>query len=238
MKTLIFIIAVLFVTNSISAQNKNITVYYGDSTRTINLSDSDSLKLFICGVSKVSYAGKSYNTVSIGNQCWLKENLDIGTRIQGSQNSTNNGVIEKYCYNNDPNNCITYGALYTWDEAMSYVSTQGTQGICPLGWRIPTLTQVQTLSTSVNDNSNALKNIGQGSGGGSGTNTSGFSAFLTGYRNFDGNFTSLAEVTHFWSSTAADGTSAYSTHLGFNNNGIFFINYSKQDGFGVRCVMN
>ena len=64
------------------------------------------------GIPTVTYSNKTYNTVQIGSQCWLKENLDVGTRINGSLQQTNNSVIEKYCYNDDPNNCTTYGGLY------------------------------------------------------------------------------------------------------------------------------
>jgi hypothetical protein len=71
-----------------------------------------------CATPTVTYAGKTYNTVQIGKQCWLKENLDVGTRINGSVNQTDNGTIEKYCYNDDPANCTTYGGLYTWNESM------------------------------------------------------------------------------------------------------------------------
>jgi len=42
----------------------------------------------------VSYAGKEYNTVKIGSQTWLKENLDVGTMIQGSADPSNNTTIE------------------------------------------------------------------------------------------------------------------------------------------------
>ena len=122
----------------------------------------------------VTYAGRIYNTVLVGTQCWLKENLDIGTRIDGSQNQTNNGMIEKYCYADNPLNCDTYGGLYQWDEAMQYVTTQGAQGICPPGWHIPTLAEFQTLSSAVSGDGNALKRQDQGSGSGQGTNTSGF----------------------------------------------------------------
>jgi hypothetical protein len=45
----------------------------------------------------IDYTGKTYNTVKIGIQCWLKENLDAGTMILGSQSPSNNSIIEKYC---------------------------------------------------------------------------------------------------------------------------------------------
>src|ERR1035437_2197706 len=99
------------------------------------------------GIPTVDYAGKTYNTVSIGDQCWLKENLDVGTMINGIDTSKNNGIIEKYCYNNDTTNCTTYGALYQWDEAMQYVTTSGAQGICPTGWHIPDSAEFTALST-------------------------------------------------------------------------------------------
>src|ERR1035437_8781265 len=148
------------------------------------------------GLATVVYAGKTYNTVRIGDQCWLKENLDVGTRINGSANQTNNSVIEKYCYNDDPANCTTYGGLYQWNEAMQYVTTQGTQGICPPGWHVPTLAEFQTLGTTESNNGNALKAIGQGTGGGAGTNTSGFSALLGGGRGSV--FTVIGLYTFCW----------------------------------------
>jgi uncharacterized protein (TIGR02145 family) len=72
------------------------------------------------GTPTVEYAGKTYNTVQIGSQCWLKENLDVGTMIPGSLEQKNNGTIEKYCYNDSIENCTTYGGLYQWAEAMEY----------------------------------------------------------------------------------------------------------------------
>ena len=46
---------------------------------------------------------------------------------------TNNGIIEKYCYDNNPANCAIYGGLYQWNEMMQYTTQQGAQGICPNG---------------------------------------------------------------------------------------------------------
>ena len=127
--------------------------------------------------------GDYYNTIQIGTQCWMKENLNVGTRINGNVDQTNNSTIEKYCYGDLPASCTTlgYGGLYQWDEAMQYVTTPGTQGICPTGWHIPTEEEFATLSTFVGGNGNALKEIGLNSAsGGEGTNTSGFSALYRG----------------------------------------------------------
>lgn len=52
------------------------------------------------GVPTVSYEGQTYNTVKIGTQCWFKENLNVGTGIHITVVSSDNGLIEKHCYNN------------------------------------------------------------------------------------------------------------------------------------------
>jgi len=184
----------------------------------------------------VTYAGKTYNTVTIGNQVWLKENLDVGTMIQGNQNTSNNGIIEKYCYNNDPNYCNTYGGLYQWDEAMQYTTSAGTQGICPSGWHIPTNAEFQTLAVNVGNDGNVLKAIGQGTGSGVGTNTSGFSALLAGYRNNYGDFNFLGKYAHFWGSPEYNAASAYSLSLYHSDSYINFYYVSKGLGFSVRCL--
>ena len=74
------------------------------------------------GIPTLKYEGKTYHTIQIGSQCWLKENLNIGVMIDSAKNQTNNGVIEKYCYRNDPANCSKYGGLYQWNEALQYAS--------------------------------------------------------------------------------------------------------------------
>lgn len=93
---------------------------------------------FTCG-DQVQYAGQTYNTVQIGTQCWFKENLNVGTMIPGGQMQTNNGVIEKHCYNNIEATCALYGGLYQWDEMMQYATSE--KGICPSGWHVPDITE-------------------------------------------------------------------------------------------------
>jgi uncharacterized protein (TIGR02145 family) len=90
------------------------------------------------GKPTIAYEGQVFNTVQIFSQCWLKENLNVGTMIMGSEYMTDNDTIEKYCYYNQPDSCTKYGGLYQWDEIMQYNIRKGTQGICPLGWHIPT----------------------------------------------------------------------------------------------------
>lgn len=79
-----------------------------------------------------------YGVVTIGTQTWLSENLNIGTEIGLPQEQVDNDAIEKWCYD-----CKTYGGLYNYFEATQYnpndTATIGTtQGICPVGWHIPT----------------------------------------------------------------------------------------------------
>jgi uncharacterized protein (TIGR02145 family) len=187
--------------------------------------------------STVTYSGKVYHTVKIGNQTWLKENLDVGTMIQGTTNSSNNGVIEKYCYNNDTANCSKYGGLYQWNEAMAYDTIEGAKGICPTGWHIPTKAEFDTLAAAVRNNSNSLKAVGEGTGNGAGTDSSGFSALLAGSRYYDGDFANLGYSTFFWSSTEYDATNnAYYMDLWSNGSGISMYLYVKGNGFSIRCL--
>ncbi|MDP2301786.1 MAG: FISUMP domain-containing protein [Ignavibacteria bacterium] len=187
------------------------------------------------GTPTVTYSGKTYNTIQIGSQCWLKENLNVGTMMNGGSNQTNNSTIEKYCYSET--NCNTYGGLYQWNEAMGYVTTPGAQGICPPGWHIPTFAEFQALSSIVGGNSNALKAVGQGSGDGAGTNTSGFSALLAGYRMDTGGFGSFRDA-YFWSSSESNTANAISLYLLNSDSDISLFNFKKSHGFSVRCIQD
>ncbi len=188
------------------------------------------------GIPTVTYAGKTYNTVQIGDQCWLKENLNVGSRIDGDSNMSDNSVLEKYCYNNDEANCNTYGGLYQWDEVMQYVTTEGTKGICPDGWHVPTKTEFQTLSNSVDGSGNALKSIGQGYGYGIGTNSSGFSSFLSGHIWYT-NFSDLGSYAQYWSSSESTSGTIY-FNLVSNSDSIILNFHTKVFGKSIRCLKN
>jgi uncharacterized protein (TIGR02145 family) len=190
-----------------------------------------------CGTKMVPYDDFTYHTVQIGSQCWLEENMRVGTIITGVTNQTNNGMLERYCYGDIPTNCSWYGGLYQWDEAMQYVTTPGARGICPPGWHIPTYAEIQTLSSTVGGDGNALKAVGQGIGVGAGTNTSGFSAFLSGGRYFsDGHFYNLDYDVNFWSSTEYDSEVVRYMNLLGGGSYIYLNNNYKPSGFSVRCL--
>jgi uncharacterized protein (TIGR02145 family) len=195
-----------------------------------------TIERYCPGTPTVLYEGKTYHTVQIGNQCWLKENIDIGTRINGNLDQTDNSIIEKYCYDDDPNNCTTYGGLYQWNEAMQYVANEGAQGICPPGWHLPTLAEYQALAAAVNNDGNALKREDQGNGSGQGTNTSGFSALLAGIRNYNGNFDYLGYYADFWSSTEYNADNAYRLYLLSDDGSVLLYQNTKDYGFSVRCI--
>lgn len=188
------------------------------------------------GTPTVSYLGKTYHTVQIGNQCWLKENLDVGIIIKDSYNQNDNNIIEKYCIDNDTANCRIYGGLYQWNEAMQYGTTEGARGFCPTGWHIPKEAEFQTLASTVNNDGNALQAVGQHSGRGTGTNTSGFSALLAGLRDVYTGFYGAGNDAIFWSSSQYDAALASSIGLGYDVSDIFISDNYKNSGFSVRCL--
>ena len=49
------------------------------------------------GLDSINYSGQWYHTVQIDSQCWFKENLNVGRMILGTQDQTDNGILEKYC---------------------------------------------------------------------------------------------------------------------------------------------
>jgi len=99
------------------------------------------------------YDGNVYNTVTIGAQVWMKENLrtthyangDTIPLVTGNSNwDTLTATSKAYCYYNDDSatNASTYGALYTWAAAMNGSASttdnpSGIQGVCPTGWHLP-----------------------------------------------------------------------------------------------------
>lgn len=191
----------------------------------------------------VTYEEQTYNTVQVGDQCWLRENLNVGTIIQADQEMTDNGVIEKYCYNDDPGLNADYGGLYQWREAMQYDSVAGSRGICPPGWHIPSdqeWTILVNFAGGVDNAGSQLKEAGlmhwnpPNTGAINGT---GFNALPGGFRSVPhGAFYLLGSEALFWSSTKPyPGTPDY--WCLFNDSDNAGLAYREQEnGLSVRCI--
>jgi uncharacterized protein (TIGR02145 family) len=112
------------------------------------------------GITVSDFDGNVYQTVQIGSQIWMAENLKTThyangsaiTLVEGTGEWDALGANEKaYCwYGNSISNRDLYGGLYTWAAAMngaagSTANPSGIQGVCPDGWHLPSDAEWQEL---------------------------------------------------------------------------------------------
>lgn len=125
----------------------------------------------------LDYDGNVYETVVIGDQTWMKENLRTthyadGTAIPNRTDSWDGmGPQDKaYCwYNNNISNGSNYGALYNWAAAMngsssSNTNPSGVQGVCPDGWHLPSDREYDQLSGYISDDNGGYDTFSFGYG--------------------------------------------------------------------------
>jgi uncharacterized protein (TIGR02145 family) len=195
---------------------------------------------FVCGSSQVSYEGITYNTVQIGTQCWFRENLNVGTRINVTQNQSNNGIIEKFCYTNNEAKCAVYGGLYQWSEMMQYSTIPGARGICPSGWHVPTDAEWSLMTNYLGGYLVAGGNLKEteylhwNSPNTGATNSSGFTALAGGwgYLAFD----RLNEEANIWTSTQASASTAWQRILFYDSADVYNGTMSISFGMSCRCI--
>jgi len=208
------------------------------------------------GIPTVVYEAQTYHTIQINSQCWLRENLNVGTRIPVSDQMTDNGIIEKYCYDDNPDYCLLYGGLYQWNEAMQYSTQQGTEGICPPGWHIPTDEEWKVLEGTVdseygigetawdwlaNRGYDAGKNLKSTSGwhnNGNGTDLFGFTALPGGRSSYNGYFYDLLYNSFWWTSTVESSTTEFTRELSWGSPGSTRYRGEYRNGFSIRCIQN
>lgn len=202
-------------------------------------------KPIITGNTVVDIDGNIYNTVTIGNQTWLRENLKTtkyndGISIPFIENDTAwiNLSTPGYCwYNNQISYSNTYGALYNWH-------TVNTNKLCPLGWHVPTKEEWTQLTNYLGGTSVAggkLKEIGTthwDSPNTGATNETGFTALPGGYCSLSGAFGIIGSYGYWWSSSEYTAADAWSSGLLYNYSYIGSYGSSKEVGFSVRCVKN
>jgi uncharacterized protein (TIGR02145 family) len=91
--------------------------------------------------------GNCYETIQIGEQLWMAENLKVTHYNDGSEipNITNNGEWNGLSsgaygdYDNNPPNSETYGRLYNW------YTVDDDRGVCPEGWHVPSDEEIKQL---------------------------------------------------------------------------------------------
>ena len=188
--------------------------------------------------------GNVYNTITIGSQVWMKENLKTtryrnGDLIPNVTDPTQwyNITTGAYCdYENDPVNSATYGRLYNWFAVNS-------GNLAPAGWHIPSDAEWTTLENYLGDAATAggkLKETGTAhwqSPNADATNQTGFTALPGGYRSSTGSFYEITYKGEWWTSTTGSDISyGYYRFLDFNIGFILRDEDYKVDGNSVRCI--
>ena len=197
------------------------------------------------------FDGNVYNTVQIGNQCWMKENLktvhyaDGTALIDGTGMTSDSHSKYWFDYDDNPENSEIYGKLYAWaavmnGEGSSNTAPSGVQGVCPHGWHVPSKAEWITLANYLGGGlaGGKLKTPGYEYWNFPNTgadNKSGFSA-LPGGRLVFSDYVQVNQQCFF--SVCTKDTSPLLFHLSTLNG-----NYScgsdagtQQQGFSVRCV--
>ena len=199
------------------------------------------------GIETFQYQGQTYNTVLIGDQCWMKENLNWATG-------------NSWCYDENPANCDTYGRLYDWATIMNGESSSngvpsGVQGICPNGWHMPSDEEWKILQGTVDsqygvgdpiwddtgwrgyDAGTNLKSTSGWNSKDNGVDLYGFTALPGGSRDPSGSFGYLGDFGFWWSSTEeSSGWGPWYRALGSHDPDVLRDYYSRFFGRSVRCL--
>jgi len=199
--------------------------------------------------------GNEYQTIKIGDQWWMMENLKVTHYRNGDPipNVIDNGQWSglssgAYChYDNNEGNVAVYGQLYNW------YAVDDSRNIAPEGWHVPTDEEWKQLEmflgmTAVEadaedwrgtDEGGKLKDTGTifwllpNTGA---TNESGFTALPGGYRMHDGSYNSKGGNADLWTSSESASGSAWIRGLDNDNAYICRNTFDKRDGWSIRCV--
>jgi len=207
--------------------------------------------------------GNVYQTVRIGNQVWMAENLRVtkyndGTAIPHLKESSQwtADSAPGYCYYNNathPDTIKKWGALYNWYA----VSPNNPKQISPAGWRVPSDADWTVLENyliaagynfdGISTGNKIAKSLAAKTDWESSTfagaigndlsknNATGFSALPGGNRS-GGGFIELNKFSYWWTATEVRTIYAYYRHLYFNNDHLDRFNYFKSGGYSVRLV--
>jgi uncharacterized protein (TIGR02145 family) len=188
--------------------------------------------------------GNVYQTVQIGTQVWIKENLKTTRYRNGDLIPTNlsdtdwENATTGACdiYDNKPENDKTYGKLYNWYAVID------SRNLCPVGWHIPSDAEWTTLENFLGGDGiaggkmKAVSNLWQ-SPNKAATNESGFSGLPGGCRGNDvSSYDAIGGYGYWWSSTEYSTADAWYRYLNYNGGSSDRLDYNKRNGFSVRCL--
>jgi uncharacterized protein (TIGR02145 family) len=218
------------------------TTYYvrAYATNIVGTSYGNELSFKINTVTDIN--GNVYNTVVIGSQTWMAENLKTTTFNDGvpiplitDNTEWTNLTTSGYCwYQNEIGFKSTYGALYNW-------YTVNTGKICPQGWHVPSDIEWTNLSTYLGGTSIAggkMKETGTThwlSPNTGATNESGFLA-LPGGNRYDSGFINIGSLGGWWGSTEYSTTEASWRALMSIQANLSGDYHFKRLGLSIRCV--
>ena len=207
--------------------------------------------------------GNVYNTIGIGTQLWMKENLKTTKFRDGSSitNITDSNTwlsltTEAYCdYSNLPSNANTWGRLYNW------YAVSDTRELCPTGWHVPSdydwtilqnylyangynydgsTTGGNKIAKALSSTTNWFASTVTGAPGNTDyslvRNSSGFTALPNGYRNTGGLFSSLGESAYYWTSTPYNSGSSFRYAMDYDKAPLYRNFFSNVYGAAVRCI--
>ena len=199
--------------------------------------------------------GNIYQTVRIGNQVWMAENLKVthfrnGDPISNVTSSADwtGSTTSAYCaYNNDENLVEIYGYLY------NAFAVNDTQNIAPEGWHVPSDDEWKELEIFIGMAHNQADSMGwRGELEGAklkekgtshwnppneeASDAFGFTALPGGFRASNGGFNGMGNNTNLWTSTEAANNRQWNRALNTNLPKISRRSFDKRNGFSVRLI--
>ena len=188
--------------------------------------------------------GNVYQTVSIGTQVWMKENLKTtklndGTAIPFIPDNTTWAALTTPGYSWYNFDAATFknmfGGVYNWH-------TVNTGKLCPSGWHIPVDSEWTTLIDFLGGENLAggkLKESGTtlwvapNTGA---TNESGFTARPGGYIAYNGGFGYSGSYGYWWTNTESSSTEVWYQYMAYDHTAVVKLAGLKNYGFSVRCL--
>jgi len=199
--------------------------------------------------------GNAYNTVKIGNQWWMAENLKV--KVYNDSSKINEIFLDSsIVWSKTTKGAFCsigsrFGLHYNW------FAIKESKKLAPTGWHVPSDEEWKIMERTLGVSQPASDETGwrgadqkvcekliiKASVGWPigltevyGTNVSGFTALPGGCRLFDGSVSDLAVTGYWWSAGEKDSAKGWYRNMSNGNNGVFRYFADKNYGFNVRCV--